>query len=98
MTASEMTPGEVGRTIARVEEDVREIKADIKTQQAQYVTRGEYDTRLTALDREVVSLKKSLTEGLTEIKNEIKSSRPQWWVVVALAISASALVLPLLTR
>ena len=96
--SDDMSPGEVGRTIARVEEDVREIKTDLKAAAAQYVTRAEYDVRLTALDREVVSLKQSLAAGLTEIKDEIKSSRPHWWVVAALVISSAAVVMPILTR
>lgn len=92
----QMTQGELGRAIGRIEEDVREVKRDLKSQQQQYVTRSEYETRMTALDRELVGLRSSVSAGFAEVKADLKNSRPSWWVVAALLISSAAVVAPFL--
>lgn len=85
------TPPELGRAIERIELDTREIKQDLKEQSKNYVTRGEFEAWRTGLDREVVGIKDSLKDGLTEIKKsigEIKSARPSWLQVTPIIISA----------
>lgn len=87
------TPPELGRAVERIELDIREIKQDVKAQGAVYITRGEYEAWRVGMDREVRDIKTALTNGLHDIRTDLKSSTPQWWVMLALGISAlSALV------
>lgn len=90
------SPAELGRAVERIELDIREIKADIKGQQAVYVTRGEYEAWRQGIDREVRDIKAALSDGLNGIRADLKSSTPQWWVIAALGCSALALVVTII--
>jgi len=86
------SPAELGRAVERIELDIREIKNDVKQQDRIYVTRGEYEAWRTGIDREVSSIKTALATGIESIRNDLKSSTPQWWVMLALGVSALSLI------
>lgn len=90
----EWSASELGRAVERIELDCREIKTDLKGQQALYVTRGEHEAWRQGIDREVRDLKAMVTglgsqidAGLQSIRAEIRQASPQWWVIAALGVS-----------
>ena len=92
MTDEPWSASELGRTVERIELDIREIKTDVKHQSAVYVTRGEYEAWRTGIDREVRDIKTALTDGLAGIRADLKSSTPQWWVMAALGCSILSVI------
>lgn len=91
------TPPELGRAVARIELDLREIKVDLKNQGQNYVARGEFEAWRTAIDREVKGIKDSIDKAITELK----AARPAWWQVAPIITSVIAVVVvvfPSLTK
>ena len=86
------TMGEAGRALVRIEGDVREVKAEIKTMSGTYVTRAEYDVREQSLNREITGIRAALDSGIADLK----SQRPMWWQVAPFIIAAMSLTVVLI--
>ena len=94
---TEPTTAEVVRTVHRIEEDVREMKKDMKAQGSTFIPRGEFEAWRTAIDREIVGLKEQLAKGFDEIKAEISARRVSWPAVTAAVcavVSSAAAIFP----
>ena len=103
MADNDWSASELGRAVERIELDCREIKTDLKGQQALYVTRGEHEAWRQGIDREVRDIKalatglsQQLDAGLTSIRTEIRNSTPQWWVIAALIVSGLGVAVTLI--
>ncbi|WP_183092898.1 hypothetical protein [Nocardioides stalactiti] len=97
------SPPELGRAVERIELDIREIKNDVKSQSTVFVTRGEFEAWRLSNDREVRDIKAALAEGLAAmrtdlggIRQDLKNSSPQWWVIAALGCSGVGLMVSLI--
>lgn len=95
-----LTTAELGRTLARIEEDVREVRSDLKASSSAFVPRGEYNIKTQSLDREIVQMRDELKASVGEIKNELHkmaTSRGTWWQVAAPLVSLAMLATTLIT-
>lgn len=100
MPSSELTTAELGRTLARIEEDLREVRTDLKASNSSFVPRGEYDIKTKSLDREIFQMRNEVRESVAEIKDELHkmaTSRGTWWQVAAPLISLAMLATTLIT-
>ena len=102
MSEPNWSASELGRAVERIELDCREIKTDLKQQAAVFVTRGEYEAWRQGIDREVRDIKTMVTSlgdqldgGLKSIRDEIRNSSPQWWVIAALGVSGVGVLITL---
>jgi hypothetical protein len=77
-----VTLGEVGRAVVRIEQDLREVKGDVKAMPGQFVLRSEYDARNESVDA-----------GLGDIKQALErrsAALPTWLAAIAAGAAALA--------
>lgn len=79
MDDGSITSGEMGRAVVRIEQDIREVKSDVKALPNQFVPRTEYEARNLAVDA-----------VLTDIKKVIESRAAMWptWIASIAAVAA----------
>lgn len=108
--SDELTPGEIGRTLNRLETAITTLTVDMKTgftgvqdrmelMRSEFVHRTEYDVRNEALDREIVQIRESVKAGVAGVEKKvdaIDSRRPQWTAVGAFVVAAAGLALSML--
>jgi len=77
--SDDITIGELGRTVVRIESDVRDIKAGHRT----FITREEYERDQQQHEKDLQDLRTDIRVGFAELKAE----KPKWWQVAPILIS-----------
>jgi hypothetical protein len=77
-----VTLGEVGRAVVRIEQDLREVKGDVKAMPGQFVLRSEYDTRNKSVDGILTDIKQALERRTAAL--------PTWLASIAAVAAALA--------
>lgn len=92
-----LTPAETGRTLARIEEDVREIRSDLKASESAFVRRDEYRVKTESLDREIALIRSEIKTGLAKIETAMIANRATWWQAASPIISIVSVAIVLVT-
>lgn len=94
--ASDMTMGEIARTLVRLDDGQKEVLAQITLMRGEFVHRTEWemrnrhvDERFQTLGREVGDMRAKHEADITAVRNEAETSnaandrrRAPWWSVV----------------
>ncbi|WP_293782621.1 hypothetical protein [uncultured Aeromicrobium sp.] len=86
------TVAEVVRSLKRVEAGLAEVRTDLRSQAAGYVTRAEFQVWRDGIGRELREIK----SDVQEVRAEAKARQMPWTAVGALAISALTFVVLLI--
>lgn len=85
MAGEEYTQAEIVRSLKRIEQDVSEVKTEVRQQVAGYVARAEFDTYKAGIGREVA-----------ELRTTIAASKVSWPQVATVVVSIATLAVTLM--
>lgn len=94
--AGDMSNGELGRGLVRVEKALGVLTNELREQRAEYVHRTEWDLHQADADRRMTHLEahmalKADADDLAELKADLARKSPQWTAVAATVVAVISL-------